>query len=445
MEVESTVSAIAVTAAVGAVVLLLVLLCSIGRKSIKEEDKNETEEKEEKVTLIEKTSKKTRPVQRPRKTQVSFSHPLLASSLKGHSSPILSFDLSPNGKYVITVAEDRSIMLWNTKDFGQKENKFVRGNVELDHATKVKFTPDSKAFIVSLANLNTIRVFRIGKKEDGSLGNISAAQDFPKKHKADIINIGVASNGRFIMTCSSDTCIIVWSIKGDILAEIDTHQMNNSYGAVSPCGRFVASSGFTPDVKVWEVCFSKTGDFQEVKRAFELKGHSAGIFCFCFNNDSTRMASVSKDNTWKYWDTNIQYNLGQDSYLLFTGKLPGSGPCLVALSPDGRTVAIGTENLICLYNAQNGKDEERLENVYSGLLTALEFDITGQYLLSAGDKHVHVLHNVTGYKAALADLREKELKATGAAMKERIRQQMNEARDALQKITGDANGFVESK
>ena len=55
---------------------------------------------------------------------------------------------------------------------------------------------------------------------------------------------------------------------------------------------------------MWEVCFLKSGDFQEVKRAFELKGHSAGVHCFSFNNDSTRMASVSKDGTWKYWDTN---------------------------------------------------------------------------------------------------------------------------------------------
>lgn len=52
--------------------------------------------------------------------------------------------------------------------------------------------------------------------------------------------------------------------------------------------RFVASCGFTPDVKVWEVCFGKTGDFREVTRAFELKGHSAGVHAFAFSNDSHR-------------------------------------------------------------------------------------------------------------------------------------------------------------
>ena len=46
--------------------------------------------------------------------------------------------------------------------------------------------------------------------------------------------------------------------------------------------------GFTPDVKVWEVCFTRTGDYQEVRRAFELKGHSAGVYSFAFSQGSDR-------------------------------------------------------------------------------------------------------------------------------------------------------------
>ena len=30
----------------------------------------------------------------------------------------------------------------------------------------------------------------------------------------DIIHIGIASSGRYIMTCSGDTSLVVWSIKG---------------------------------------------------------------------------------------------------------------------------------------------------------------------------------------------------------------------------------------
>jgi hypothetical protein len=57
--------------------------------------------------------------------------------------------------------------------------------------------------------------------------------------------------------------------------------------------------------------------------------------------------------------------MNQDPYLLFTGKLPLSGPCLVSLSPDGRTVAIAQETSIYVCNS-SGNDEELIENVHSG-------------------------------------------------------------------------------
>lgn len=49
--------------------------------------------------------------------------------------------------------------------------------------------------------------------------------------------------------------------------------------------------GFTPDVKIWEVAFDKTDNFKEIRRAFELKGHSAGVYAFSYNSDSTRQVN----------------------------------------------------------------------------------------------------------------------------------------------------------
>lgn len=448
--VENSVPALAVTAAVGAVVLLLILLCSVGRRADKkdedqDEQKNESEEKK-KSDRSEKPTRKTKVNQRHKRVQhVPFTHSWLATILKGHSSPVLGFDFSPNGKYLISTAEDRSVMLWSTKEFGKKDHKFIRGNIELDHGTRVKYSPDSKAFLVCLSNENTVRILRIGKKDDGSPGNITAALDFPKKHSAEIIQIGVASNGKFIMTCSRDTTLIVWSIKGEVYSTIDTHQMNNVYGAVSPCGRFVASSGFTPDVKVWEVLFDKGGGFQDVKRAFELKGHTAGVNCFSFNSDSSRMVSVSKDGTWKFWDTNIRYELSQDPYLLTTGSIHCSNPSIITLSPDGRSVAIGGDNSIGVYNAASGAEEEVLKHIHDGDLTELSFDLSNKYLISSGDKHIIVLHNITGFRATITELENTEKKATTQAQKERIRQQISDARSSLESILGTANGHAEVK
>ncbi|RUS73021.1 hypothetical protein EGW08_019227, partial [Elysia chlorotica] len=192
--------------------------------------------------------------------------------------------------------------------------------------------------------------------------------------------------------------------------------------------------GFTSDVKAWEVVFDKSGSFSKVKRAFELKGHLAGVYDFDFNNDSRRMASVSKDKTWKVWDTDVRYDMGQDPRLLYSGNVSVPGPALVALSPDGRTVAVGVDTSVTFWDAANGQQDEVLENLHADSMSCLKFDISGRYLVCSGGKHVQVLHNVTGYRATVAELEEKLRTASGPGMKERLKQQVSEARDALENI-----------
>ncbi|CAH1801363.1 unnamed protein product, partial [Owenia fusiformis] len=395
---EDSVPVIAVTAAVGAVILLFVLLCNIGKKSDNQEEESDKNEKvkESKPTKAQPQKKKTVVKTRPEKRQ-AFTHPWLSCTLKGHSSPILGMDFSANGKYLASCSEDRTILMWSVKEFTQKEHKSVRSNVELDHATKIKFSPDTKAFVINLYNENTLRVMRIGKKPDGSLGNINGTFDFPKKFTAEILNIGIASSGRFIMACTKDTSMYIYDLKGEVLATINTNQLTNSYGAVSPCGRFVASSGFTPDVKVWEVMFDKSGTFKEVKRAFELKGHRSGVYSFSFSSDSNRMASVSKDGTWKLWNTFIEYAKGQDAQCIQTGTYENnSGHALIALSPDARAVAIATTYTISVYNATNAQQAQVITDVHAIPITELSFDNNSKYFVSTGDKQIHVFHNIVG-------------------------------------------------
>lgn len=57
------------------------------------------------------------------------------------------------------------------------------------------------------------------------------------------------------MSASSDNQLVIYSIHGEILKTLEL-KLNILYEArISPCGRFVAASGFTPDVFVFEVRF----------------------------------------------------------------------------------------------------------------------------------------------------------------------------------------------
>lgn len=397
-----------------------------------------TETVAEESTLNKAPSSKKQKLEKQRtrkdKAQQAFSHPLLASSLKSHGGNVTCLDFSSNGKYLASCADDRTVRIWSTKDFLDREHKCLRANIELDHATLVRFSPDSRAFITWLANGDTIRIFKMIKKDDGFFTFKAAPEDFMQKHKGSILNIGIAETGKFIMSASSDTSIHIWDLKGEVLASINTNQMTNSHAAISPCGRFVASCGFTPDVKVWEVCFGKSGEFKEVARAFDLKGHSAGVHFFAFSNDSQRMVTLSKDGTWKLWNTDVEYKKQQDPYLLRTVSCNSSQGSRIALSPDGRVVAVSDGCDVAMFDAVSGNLEEELQGVHVGEITDLRFDINGRFLVCSGDRAIRVIHNAPGYRAAIKDMQDMLRKAQNEAMKQRLQQQIQEAQNALDTV-----------
>ena len=133
---------------------------------------------------------------KPSKAQDTFTHKWLMTTLKGHSGSVLDLDLSENGKYLASCATDRSVLIWFTKDFdpaagtaSNKQHKSLRGNVSYDHGTKVKWSPDSKAFIVNKSTANCCEVYKMNRKDDGSLGNIQPVVTFPNSHSTDVIAV----------------------------------------------------------------------------------------------------------------------------------------------------------------------------------------------------------------------------------------------------------------
>lgn len=44
---------------------------------------------------------------------------------------------------------------------------------------------------------------------------------------------------------------------------------------------------------------AKTGEVNQATKAFELKGHTSGVHQVAFTSDTSKMATVSEDGTWK--------------------------------------------------------------------------------------------------------------------------------------------------
>lgn len=166
--------------------------------------------------------------------------------------------------------------------------------------------------------------------------------------------------------------------------------ISNSSNAFLTVITSLICQGFTPEVRVWEVVFSKSGEFEKVNRAFELVGHTSGIYSFDFSPDSGKMVTLSKDGTWRLYNTNskspdtidlwisritillilppVDYRQGQLTTLLTSGKwkLAGSQSGCIALAPDGRVLAVGIGTSLYVYSTLNGEQLAHIPDVHSG-------------------------------------------------------------------------------
>jgi WD40 repeat protein len=244
-----------------------------------------------------------------------------------------------------------------------------------------------------------------------------------------IVSLDIALNGRFIMTCS-ESSITLWTLKGDKLTRIDTKQAPNNSAVISKCSNFIACCGFTTDVKIWEVIMTKAGEFHELSRAMELKGHSAGVLSVSFSQDSKRAVTLSKDRTCRLWNINVSYSLNEDPRTIQIIQLDATSsiPTRLAASPDGLSIAVAIGNSLYVYSTITGELLETLDEVHNSDVSDLLYEPGGRYLVSAGghDRFIRLWNNVPGMREQVKDLNKRLGKATGEAMKGRLVSQIKE-------------------
>lgn len=91
-------------------------------------------------------------------------------------------------------------------------------------------------------------------------------------------------------------------------------------------------------------------------------------------------------------------------------------------------------NSLAFYSVQTGECDNLIEDIYSGPISCLLFDSLGKYVLTGGEKHVRVFHNVTGYRATIASIQAKMRQPLSSAQKERMEQQIQEAEMFLKSV-----------
>lgn len=323
----------------------------------------------------------------------AVAQPKTHANLDGHSNAVWSVAFSPDGTKLVSGSSDKSIKLWNVKT-----GKELIANTELTSPTghglvyAVVFSPDG----TTLASAE-----KSGPKTKWGGIKLWDAKTGKKRATLEGSVTGGAPglNGMPALAFSPDSKTVAAGGSGELpgvvlLWDVETGKAKPPLSllgryepalsvAFSPDGKTLASGSLDGTLYLWDVDSGKVRD--------TLKGRVDGgrLRALAFSPDGMILASRDSDKSIKLWEVKT----GKEQATL---EATTSGtPCL-AFSPDGKTLATGSEQ-INLWDMEKRKVRATLEG-HTASVCCLAFSPDGKILASGSTDMTIKLWKVSAAK-----------------------------------------------
>lgn len=287
----------------------------------------------------------------------------------GYSEYINSISFSPDGRYLASGSNNKTIKLWDVSS-GRKVRTF-EGHAGPVNATS--FSPDGH-YLASGSKDGTVKLWEV------SGGNVRTL----KGHSNSVYSVAFSPDGRYLSSGgSSDSrrrknTIKLWDISSGREALIINEYISSVSSVVfSPDGGYLASGGVDKTIKLWDVSSGS-----EVRT---LKGHLGGVQTITFSPDGRYLASGSSnrnESSVRLWDVSSGHEVR---------TLGGVSDSInsVKFSPDGHHLAIvSDDSTIKIWELSSGSKIKSLAG-HTGPVNSISFSPDGSYLASGGrDKTV---------------------------------------------------------
>jgi WD40 repeat protein/serine/threonine protein kinase len=285
-------------------------------------------------------------------------------TLRGHRGDVTSIAFHPDGRCLASASLDQTIKLWD----------FRTGN-EL-------FTlPGHRSAVLYLAFSPDGRFLASGESRDRNVKLWDATtwqviRTFPQP-RFNTLNAGVAfspRDGKLLAVASTaentGQVVAVWDTEtGHVRHHLHGHTWNIQGVAFDPAGRFVASTGNTGMVLVWDLCAG--GGPVTLRPKHDGNGYSVA-----FSPDGKYLVSASMDRTVRVWNSGTWE-------LLRTLPDALGGIRSVAFAPDSRRLAWGgTDTTVKVADPTTGQMLETLRG-HTGWVNAVVFSPDGRQIASA--------------------------------------------------------------
>jgi WD40 repeat protein len=280
----------------------------------------------------------------------------------GHFAPVVSVAFAPDGRRLVSIAEDRTLRLWELPA-GKEDRRFTRfakaaeedGDPgELDGAL-ARFTPDGKAVLAATPRLPAqVWDARTGR----ALRQLGEGKEaYPAALSADgKLLAGGTEDGRLFVydvATGKEIRTLVWHRAPAREPGEANRQFDSQLAAVafSPDGRTLAAAGI----------IEEEGNFKAMLWLWEVR-----------TGRERRRLTLFSENP------NDESGRGLTVAQLKSGGRVEEGFSLT-YSPDGKRLAVGVENVIYLWDAATGKELRQFAGLHV-VAGAVAFSPDGQTL-----------------------------------------------------------------
>ena len=212
-------------------------------------------------------------------------NPVPERTFEGHTAPIVSLAVSPDGNMIASASWDRSIRLW---PLNGGEPRTLNGHDQ--NVNGVAFSRDGK-FLVSAAYDATVRIWPL----EGNGAPVIVTVPTP------LNGVAIAPDGE-IVAGGADGRVYFIGPDGEKRGDIEVAEMPIISVAVSPDGTLVAAAGIRGSVGVIER--------KERRLARTLVGPGLPVWSVAFFGDNKTLLTGGTDRMLRRWDAQSGEHIG---------------------------------------------------------------------------------------------------------------------------------------